>query len=70
MGLFKWWRNRQRQIDLTILWPVCKEEASKLYPDNPMDHAKAAFAYHCYNDAAWTKDYSQRELFNYIDRLQ
>jgi hypothetical protein len=45
--LMNWWRARQRQIDLEILWPTCKE----LAPD--LDHAKAAFAVHAFNDTAW-----------------
>ena len=42
------WRQRQRAIDLRILWPACKENAADL------DHAKAAFARHAFHDAAWT----------------
>ena len=61
--LFKWWRKRQRQIDLDILWPVCKESAINL------DWAKAAFAYHCFNDHAWMADYTKEELKHYIDAL-
>ena len=38
----------RRKIDLDILWPVCREQA----PD--LDHAKAAFAVHAFNDRAWT----------------
>jgi hypothetical protein len=45
--LLDWWHNRQRQIDLDILWPVCKQQA----PD--LDTAKAAFAFHAYRDRAW-----------------
>jgi hypothetical protein len=41
------WYGRMRRIDLEILWPTCKREA----PD--MDHAKAAFAVHAFNDRAW-----------------
>jgi hypothetical protein len=45
--LMNWWRQRQRSIDLSILWPVCKEKATDL------DHAKAAFAMHAFHDPAW-----------------
>jgi hypothetical protein len=41
------WRERQRAIDLEILWPVCRDEA----PD--LDTARAAFAMHAYRDPAW-----------------
>ena len=42
-----WWRNRQRDIDLKILWPICKENASDIHM------ARAAFAFHAFNDEAW-----------------
>jgi hypothetical protein len=45
--LMNWWRQRQRAIDLSILWPSCKEQATDL------DHAKAAFAMHAFHDPAW-----------------
>jgi hypothetical protein len=60
----KWQRKRQRSIDLEILWPVCKEQSVDL------DRAKAAFAYHCFNDRSWTADFSEEELKNYINVLQ
>ncbi len=41
------WYKRLRSIDLQILWPCCKEGASSL------DHAKASFAVHAFNDRAW-----------------
>ncbi len=45
--IINWWRGRQRQIDMDILWPVCVENARDL------DRAKAAFAAHAFNDPAW-----------------
>ena len=42
------YNHRRRQIDLQILWPVCRENA----PD--IDHARVAFAVHVFNDPAWT----------------
>lgn len=42
-----WWHSTQRSVDLEILWPACKENSTNL------DHAKAAFAYHAFNDSAW-----------------
>ena len=56
------WRRRQRQIDLDILWPICVRGA------NDLDHAKAAFAVHAFNDPAWRE--LGEELFNFIDRLE
>jgi hypothetical protein len=41
------WRQRQRRIDLDILWPLCREKARDL------QGAKIAFALHCHNDPAW-----------------
>jgi len=34
-----------------------------------MDHAKAAFAYHCYNDPAW-KALGDDEIYRRIDALK
>lgn len=45
--LISWWRAGKRRTDLNILWPICKEQAQNL------DHAKAAFAVHAFNDPAW-----------------
>jgi len=41
------WRSRQRQMDVLILWPACREQA----PD--IETARAAFAAHAYHDPAW-----------------
>lgn len=57
------WRKRQRSIDLKILWPACKS----LAPD--LDHAKAAFAGHAFNDSAWTDDLSKQQITDFIDAL-
>jgi hypothetical protein len=42
------WHARQRRIDLEILWPQIKANARDL------DHARRAFAFHAFNDSAWT----------------
>ena len=57
------WRARQRDIDLRILWPVCKENARDL------DHAKAAFAYHAFHDGAWLH-LGDAEIARQIEALQ
>lgn len=57
------WRKRQRSIDMVILWPSCKSLAVDL------DHAKAAFAIHAFNDSAWTNDLSERQIIDLIDAL-
>ena len=62
--ILKWWRKRMRKSDLAILWPACVQNA----PD--LDHAKAAFAYHVFNDSAWTKEYTHDELIEYISDLK
>ena len=41
------WYAHLRRIDLEILWPTCRNQATDL------DHAKAAFALHAMNDHAW-----------------
>ena len=57
------WRHRQRRYDLQILWPICKKEA------RDMDHAKAAFAYHAFNDPAWLC-LGEEQLIAAIERLR
>lgn len=42
-----WWYARLRKIDMEVLWPTCLAGARDL------DHAKAAFAVHAFNDPAW-----------------
>lgn len=61
--LAKWWRKRQRGVDMQILWPACKEITSNL------DFARAAFMYHCMNDPAWTTDYTEGDLKVFIGQL-
>ncbi len=41
------WNHRCRELDLQILWPECVAGTPTL------DHAKATFALHAYNDPAW-----------------
>jgi hypothetical protein len=60
--IMRWWYARMRRIDLEILWPTCKREAGDL------DHAKAAFAVHAFNDNAWLS-LGQDELMAAIDEL-
>ena len=61
--LQNWWWARQRAVDLKILWPECKKQA----PD--LDHARAAFAVHAFNDPAWVRFYEER-LYAVIGELQ
>ena len=61
--IMNWWRARQRKIDLEILWPICCKGA------NDLDHAKAAFATHAFNDPAW-QALGERELYRFIGRLE
>ena len=63
LALRAWWRARQRKIDLEILWPTCVEQADDL------DHARAAFAVHAFNDAAWS-DFSEDDLIAFIGELK
>lgn len=59
----KWWAARQRAVDLLTLWPACVEHA----PD--LDHAKAAFAAHAFNDPAWMR-LGHDEVYRRIDALR
>ena len=67
MGLWRlvgdMWRARQRKIDMDILWPICCKGA------NDIDHAKAAFATHAFNDPAW-QALGEAEIFRRIDELE
>lgn len=58
-----WWAARRRKIDLEILWPACKGQA----PD--LDHAKAAFAVHAFQDPAWMI-LGEEEIKSQIDGLR
>ena len=61
--LMKRWRETQRQTDMHTLWPACKRYATSL------DHAKAAFYMHAINDTAWTKDYDEEALMQFVDDM-
>jgi hypothetical protein len=61
-----WWRfwyAHLRSIDLKILWPACKEETGDL------DHAKAVFAAHAFQDLAWLY-LGEEEIRRQIDGLK
>ncbi len=62
LGLFNF-NERRRAIDLQVLWPACKKQASDL------DHAKAAFALHAFNDPAWLS-LGEGEIARRIDALR
>lgn len=57
-----WWYAVTRAIDLRILWPACKRQARDL------DHAKSAFAFHCFTDRGW-KYLGKEEIIRRIDQL-
>lgn len=58
-----WWWARQRAIDLRVLWPECKRIAPTI------EHARAGFAHHAFNDPAWREHYGERGLQEFISRL-
>ncbi len=58
-----WWQ-RQRDTDLNILWPACKEQT----PD--IEIAKAMFALHVFKDSAWIEFYGKEKLLNFIEKLE
>ena len=62
MWIIRWWYARQRAIDLQVLWPACKADAKDI------DHAKAAFAVHAFNDPAWVC-LGEEEIKRRIDAL-
>lgn len=65
--LADYWHAKQRQIDLDVLWPSCKEAAHE--QGLPLAHAKMAFAAHCYHDHAWLA-LGEDEIYKRIDELQ
>lgn len=62
--LFELWDAPRRKMDMDILWPQCVELAKDL------DHAKAAFFYHIVRDSAWTRRYSDAELYEFMNDLK
>jgi hypothetical protein len=58
----RWWA-RQRAVDLQILWPTCKGHA----PD--LDHARAAFAVHAFQDPCWVDHYGEDQLKHVISGM-
>ena len=63
VAIRNWWHARQRRIDMDILWPQCLAGARDL------DHAKAAFAMHAFNDPAW-QELGEDYIFKFIDNLK
>lgn len=59
----KWWRKRQRNTDLEILWPACKRKALTLH------QAHQVFIVHALNDSAWTTDFTESEILKFIVNL-
>jgi hypothetical protein len=58
-----WWRKRQRDLDMVILWPTLLREAGDL------DRAKAAFAFHAMNDPAWLC-LGEERIIAFIEKLE
>lgn len=54
--LTRYFRKRQRHIDMTILWPVIKEKAETI------DKAREAFNYHTTIDSAWSDLTNEQRL--------
>lgn len=59
----RWWRKRQRDIDVQILWPSLVRESADL------GRAKAAFAFHAFRDPAWS-DMDDEQIMAFVDRLR
>lgn len=64
MGAIMYWYDRwRRRVDIKELWPACKEHAKDI------PHAKAAFFYHIIHDHAWTRHYTEYELWQFVEDL-
>jgi len=61
---------RRRDLDIQILWPICKQQANERGDERggDIDHAKAAFALHAFNDQAWLV-LGEEEIKRRIDAL-
>jgi hypothetical protein len=62
-ALIRWYRARQRAIDMKILWPACKAQAADI------EIARTVFAAHAFTDRAWYCEYEDR-LWDFIDTLE
>ena len=59
----RWFRRQQRATDLSVLWPACKDLTTS------MAEARAVFYLHASRDRAWTLDYDEESLMEFIARL-
>lgn len=58
--IVRWWRKRQREIDLRVLWPALKDAE----PD--LERAKIGFLLHARIDPAW-QGYTDDETLRRLD---
>jgi hypothetical protein len=72
----RWWRKKQREIDMALVWPRCLSYAGK-HSDRwrgtvytPIDLARVQFSMHVLYDDAWTKDFTRSEIEEFVDRLR
>ena len=76
--LGKWWRKKQREMDMEILWPQCLHRANKECeadrwrgsPYTALDLAKISFSAHAFLDDAWKKDFTHDEIKEFVDNLK
>lgn len=60
----RWYRRRQRKVDLAVLWPFCVEKTPTLLL------AREIFEVHALSDKAWTKDMSRQEIHIFCQGLE
>lgn len=70
--LGKWWRKRQRKIDMEVVWPKCIAHAGGNIGHIWDALYTARFAFSCYvvRSKAWTKDFSRVEIEDFVGRLR
>lgn len=61
--LVRLWHKRQRDIDIQLLWPTCRDVAPEI------DVARAAFACHALHDSAWA-EIGEDEIIKFISTLE
>jgi hypothetical protein len=60
------WRRHQRQLDVAILWPICKA-ITEDHPE-PLDAARRLFKRHTELDPAWAS-LTEFEALDQIEEL-
>jgi hypothetical protein len=64
----RWWRRRQRSVDVKVLWPACKEAARA--QGWSIDAAKVLFEQQIREEPYWYKDFDEERLQRLLSNLR